>query len=816
MPVRIYDIAKRLGIKSKDVLEKAAELDIKNAKVASSSLDKITAEYLEEEIAKQLKPADAEEEVVEEVAEETPVDTGPVLIVAQEEEEQPEEEPAEEEDEVEATEEEVAEEDEDPEPVNAQEEAVTETAEAETETETGEQPETAEAETETGGQPETAEAEAVGPTKVGFIDLGDYTRRTPRREREKREDRRKTKDKPADKRTDKQAKPTKPKYTAPANAKVITLKPPIVVRELAEAIGRKPFQLIADLMELGVFANVNQAIDEDIARQLAAKHGFKFEARKRERGTGPRPVPEKKKKVELDVEDDPKDLRPRPPVVTVMGHVDHGKTTLLDALRQANVVAGESGGITQHIGAYTVTLPHPEKKKEKAEITFLDTPGHAAFSAMRARGADVTDIVILVIAADDGVKPQTIEAINHAKEADAEIIVAVNKCDHPNANAQQARAELQEHGLQCEEWGGETQFRDISALKKEGLDELLEAVLLQAELMELKANPSRRAVGNVVESAMEPGGPTATLLVRKGTLKVGDLVICGQFFGKVRALINEDGRRLKEAGPSVAAKLLGLNGVPVAGDEFNSVENEKAARELAEERAEESRKEALEGRGAGVTLENLFDSIAAEEAKILKVVVKADTQGSAEAIVDSLNDIKSDKVSLEVIHAAVGTINESDINLASSSSGVVLGFHTKVDKGVADLAKHHSVQIKTYKVIYELVDEVKDAMAGLLDPISKEVVIGSAEVRELFPLSKGGVIAGCVVNDGRIARGKVRVMRQGRPLFTGETSSLRRFKENVDVVRNGMDCGIRVAGFDDFEKGDVIESFNLEQVAQEL
>ena len=394
--------------------------------------------------------------------------------------------------------------------------------------------------------------------------------------------------------------------------------------------------------------------------------------------------------------------------------------------------------------------------------------------------------------------------------------MAVNKCDHPNANPQQARAELQEHGLQCEEWGGDIQFRDISALKKEGLNELLESILLQAEIMELKANPNRLAVGSVVESAMAQGGPTATVLVRKGTLKVGDTIICGRYYGKVRAIINEDGKRMKEAGPSVAAKLLGLNGAPDAGDEFNAVDNEKAARELAEKRGDVSHREMLEGRTAGVTLENLFDTIESTKAKVLKIIVKADTQGSAEAIVDSLNQIESEKVSLEVIHSGVGTINESDINLAASSSGVVLGFHTRVDKAVPELAKHHSVQINTYKVIYELVDEVKDAMAGLLDPISNEVVIGSAEVREIFPLSKSGVIAGCLVNDGRISRGKVRVMRKGKPVFTGETESLRRFKENVDVVRNGMDCGIRVHGFDGFEKGDVIESFKLEQVAQKL
>lgn len=790
MPVRIYEIAKNLGIKSKDVLEKAEKLGIKNARVASSSLDKITAEFLEVEIAKQLKPEDPEaaEESVTEA--EAPVDSGPVLIVAPEENLPIEEETK-------------------PQVEDDQADDPDDPAEGEMETEAKTPLKELSEAVETPKEPESE----VGK-KVGFIDLGDYVRKPARSVR--RDERKRDGKKPSVKTPeDKPATSNKPKFTAPADAPVITLKPPIIVRELAEHINRKPFQLIADLMKLGVFANVNQAIDEQVASQLCAKNGFKFEARKRERGPGAKPIVEKKQ-LELDTDDDPKDLKSRPPVVTVMGHVDHGKTTLLDALRKANVVAGESGGITQHIGAYTVTLPHPTRKKEKQQVTFLDTPGHAAFSAMRARGANVTDIVILVIAADDGVKPQTIEAINHAKESGAEIIVAVNKCDHPNANPQQARTELQEHGLQCEEWGGDTQFRDISALKKQGLDELLESILLQAEIMELKANPSRLAVGNVVESAMAQGGPTATVLIRKGTLKVGDVVICGAHYGKVRALINEDGKRLKEAGPSVAAKLLGLNGAPEAGDEFNAVDNEKAARELADERGELAHREMLEGRAAGVTLENIFDTIESAQSKILKVIVKADTQGSAEAIVESLNKIESEKVSLEVIHSAVGTINESDINLAASSNGVVLGFHTRIDKAVPDLAKHHGVQIKTYKIIYELVDEVKDAMAGLLDPIAEEVVIGSAEVRELFPLSKGGVIAGCVVSDGRISRGKVRVMRNGKSIFSGETESLRRFKENVDVVRNGMDCGIHVRGFDGFEKGDVIESFKLEQVAQKL
>src|SRR5579884_217324 len=507
----------------------------------------------------------------------------------------------------------------------------------------------------------------------------------------------------------KPAAPAAPKVVVPESAQVISIKPPIVVRELAEQLKRKPFQLIADLMEVGVFATVNQAIDEEVAKKVCAKHGFRFEVEKRERGSGIVHAPVKK--IELDVEDKPEDLRPRAPVVTIMGHVDHGKTTLLDVIRKSNVVAGEAGGITQHIGAYTISFPHPERKNELQQITFLDTPGHAAFSSMRARGANVTDIVVLVVAANDGVMPQTLEALSHAQAAKVPILVAVNKCDHPNANPMKVRQQLQEKGLVCEEWGGKTLFVDVSALTKQGVDKLLEAVLLQAEIMELKANPNRRAKGNVIESGLEPGGPTATVLVRKGTLHLGDIVICGQYYGKVRALINEEGKREKEAGPSVAVKLLGLNGVPEAGLEFSVVEDEREARDLAETRALEARAEGQEAK-AKVTLENLFATMSSTNSKVLKVVVKADTQGSVEAIVEALNKIESEKVSLEVIHSAVGTITESDVLLASASDAVILGFHTRIDNGVSDVAKREGVQIKLYAIIYELIDQVKEAMAG--------------------------------------------------------------------------------------------------------
>jgi translation initiation factor IF-2 len=566
-------------------------------------------------------------------------------------------------------------------------------------------------------------------------------------------------------------------------------------------------------MELNVFANVNQAIDEEVAKKVCAKYGYRFEVEKRERGSGIVHAPVKV--IELDIEDKAEELKPRAPIVTIMGHVDHGKTTLLDVIRKSDVVSGEAGGITQHIGAYTISFPHPERKGEIQQITFLDTPGHAAFSSMRARGANVTDIVVLVVAANDGVMPQTLEALSHAQAAKAEIIVAVNKSDHPNANPMRVRQQLQEKGLVCEEWGGKTIFVDVSALTKIGVDKLLEAILLQAEVMELKANPNRRAKGNVIESGLEPGGPTATVLVRKGTLRLGDIVICSQYYGKVRALINEDNKRLKEAGPSVAVKLLGLNGVPEAGLEFSVVENEKEARDTAEKRAMEARAMGQETR-AKITLENLFATMTSNAGKVLKVVVKADTQGSVEAIVEALNKIESEKVALEVIHSAVGTITESDVSLASASEAVVLGFHTRIDNGVSEVAKREGVQVKLYAIIYELIDQVKEALAGLLDPILKDVVVGSAEVRKVFDLSKGSPVAGCMVTMGRIVRGKVRVMRRKGLIYEGVTQSLRRFQDEVNEVRAGMECGIRIDGFGEFQVGDLIECYSVERITQKL
>jgi translation initiation factor IF-2 len=826
MPVRVYDIAKKLGLENKEILTKAKELGIAAAKVPSSSLDKISAEWLEEEIIKTNpavaarfapKPVEAPKPVVEEKI---------VVIHAPEPEPEP-----------------VAEIQ--PEPI-FEEEIVAEVAPVSVSEISSLTPIVVPPPAPKPSIPAAPPKPQTGE-KVGFINLaprpgsarpGERGTPPPRPQTtggrpgqpaqggrpgqppQRGDGRGQFQQRGRDGRPLQQsapparpAAPQAPKLNLPSDAQIITIKPPIVVRALAEALKQKPFAIIAELMKLKVMATVNQSIDEKIAAQVCAHYGYKFEAEKRAKGEGV--VHTTEKKVELDIDDKPEDLKPRAPVVTIMGHVDHGKTSLLDVIRKANVAAGESGGITQHIGAYTIAVPHPERKKELAQITFLDTPGHAAFSSMRARGANVTDIVVLVVAANDGVMPQTLEALAHAKAAKVPILVAVNKIDHPNANALRVRQQLQEKGLVPDDWGGDTIFVECSAVTKAGVDKLLEMILLQADLLELKANPNRNAKGNVIESGVSPGGPTATVLVRKGTLHLGDVVICGEFYGKVRALINEEGQRLKEAGPSVAVSVLGLNGVPEAGWEFSSVDDEKAARVLAEERAMTAKTEELENRSK-VTLENLFASLEAAQSKVLRVVVKADTQGSVEAIVEALKKIESDKVSLEVLHSAVGTVTENDVALASASKAVILGFHTRLDSTAAEKAKHASVQVKLYAIIYELIDQVKASMAGLLDPDLKDTVVGSAEVRQIFELSKGIPVAGCMVTSGRIVRGKVRVRRKKDIIYEGVTQSLRRFQDEANEVRSGMECGIRIEGFGDFEVGDAIECYAVEKIAAKL
>ena len=593
-----------------------------------------------------------------------------------------------------------------------------------------------------------------------------------------------------------------------APQKIILIKPPIVVKQLAAELGLKPHQLIAELMTHNIFANMNQTIEPDIAAKIAENHGFVLEKERREKGAGvhkveqvvvapPPPVIEKKE-----------ELKPRGPIITFMGHVDHGKTTLLDAIRKTRVAAGEAGGITQHIGAYTVN-------HNGATLTFIDTPGHAAFTAMRARGANVTDIVVLVVAADDGIMPQTTEAINHAKAAPhVKIMVAINKIDLPGANLDRVKKQLQEQGLTPEDWGGETIISPVSATKGTGIDHLLEMITLQAEVMELKASPSARPRGTVIEAQVEAGrGPTVTVIVQMGTLKIGDPFICGDYNGKVKSLLDDRGQPVKKAGPSTPVKVLGFTGLPNAGDEFLVMESERAAKQLSDERLEAKRASKLfVPRRA--TLESLLET--AEGKKVLRIVLKCDTQGSLEALVGALKQIESKKVDLEIIHSAVGPISESDILLASASDAVVVGFNVKVETMAVPAAKREGVQIKLYSIIYELLDQIKDAMAGLLEPELRETVIGHAEVKQVFRLSRG-IVAGCLVTDGRIARtARARLLRKRQPVYDGGISTLRRFQDDVKEVRSGLECGIKLGDFGEYQVGDVIECYQLEQIAQRL
>ncbi len=592
--------------------------------------------------------------------------------------------------------------------------------------------------------------------------------------------------------------------------KVIQMKPPVVVRELAQRIGVRPHVLLSEMMEMSVFANLTETVGEDIARKICERHGFLFELEKRERGAGMVHAPPRKVEP-LEVGEQATDLKPRPPVVTVMGHVDHGKTSLLDAIRKTDVAAHESGGITQHIGASVVSLPGGKT------ITFLDTPGHEAFTKMRARGANVTDIAVLVVAADDGIMPQTIEAISHAKAAQVPILVAINKCDLPTANPDRVKKQLQEHGLSAESWGGDTITVDVSATTKKGLDTLLEMILLQAEIMELKASPKVPAKGNVIEAQIEPGlGPTATVLVRKGTLHVGDGIVCGPFWAKIRALVNDKGHRIKEAPPSTPVKIVGLSGLPEAGLEFNVMKTDKEARALSEQRQQDARGSTT-AQPRGSRLEDLMTQIQDGEMKKLRIVLKADVQGSLEAIADSLRKLKSDKIELDILHGAVGSITENDVLLASASEAVIIGFRVKTESGVTDTAKHANVQIKLHTIIYELIEQVEESMEGLLEPESKEAVIGHAEVRKVFELSKGSPVAGCVVTDGRIARSaRVRLLRRKAVQYEGRIASLKHFQDDVREAKAGSECGLRLENFPGIQEGDVLECYTVEKVAASL
>ncbi len=591
--------------------------------------------------------------------------------------------------------------------------------------------------------------------------------------------------------------------------KIIHIKPPIIVKDLALQLGVKNFQLIKELMDdFNIFANPNLTVEPEVATKICDKHGFAFEMERREKGGGVH------KQVEVVVAPPPpviekeEELKLRAPIITFMGHVDHGKTSLMDAIRKTRVAAGEAGGITQHIGAYSVDY-------KGTNITFLDTPGHAAFTAMRARGANVTDIVVLVVAADDGLMPQTIEAINHAKAAShVKIMVAVNKIDLPSANLDRVKQQLQEHELTPEDWGGETIVVPVSATKGTGIDDLLENMVVQAEVMELKASPTATPRGTVIEAQVEAGrGPTATVIVQMGTLKVGEPFICGDYGGKVKSLVDDQGKPIKSAGPSTPVKVLGFTGLPNAGDEFLVMESEKSTKVLSEERLAARRTEKLSV-PQRATLESLLE--AADGKKYLRMVLKCDAQGSLEALLASLGQIQSKKIDLEMIHSGVGPISESDILLASASNAVVVGFNIKVESNAVNAAKREGVQVKLYSIIYELIDQIKEAMAEMLDPEHRETVIGHAEVKQVFQLSRG-IVAGCLVTDGRIGRtARARVLRRRQPVYDGGLSTLRRFQDDVKEVRVGLECGIKLGDFNEYQVGDIIECYQLEQVAQKL
>jgi translation initiation factor IF-2 len=582
--------------------------------------------------------------------------------------------------------------------------------------------------------------------------------------------------------------------------KTITLKNATSVKELAELLGVKPNLLIAELMKMNILASINERMDIKIAQQVAEKHGFIVEREKKPEHT---PVPMHKAELKEDA-DKAEDLRPRPPIVTVLGHVDHGKTSLLDKIRKTQIAKGETGGITQHIGASTVHL-------KGQVITFLDTPGHAAFTAMRARGANLTDIAIIVVAADDGIMPQTLEAIKHAKAAEVPMIVAINKVDLPAANPEQVLQQLAANGLTPEEWGGETICCKVSATTGQGIEQLLEMILLQAEIMELKANPKRRAKGIVIEAQLEQGmGPTANVLVLAGTLKLGDAILVGAHWGRIRALINDRGERIKEAGPSCPVKILGLSGVPDAGAEFVICQDDKFARDRAAENAMRLKDEQMNS-PKKVSLESLYEALQEQGRLELKIILKADVQGSVEAILHALEGIKSEKVVLNVILSGAGNITANDVLLAKASNAIILQFRVGKEANVAQMAKHEGIEVRQYEIIYALIDDVRDAMAGLLPPELVEHVTGHAEVLKVFALSKG-TVAGCVMKDGRTAsRSKVRVLRNKVSVHDGMLFSLRRFENDVSEVKDQQECGIRIENFTAFQEGDILEFYEIEK-----
>lgn len=612
----------------------------------------------------------------------------------------------------------------------------------------------------------------------------------------------------AEKKTEKAEETEQPeaeqtKETAEA---VIEVAEDITVKELAEKMGVEPNSLMTELINMGIMATINQALDLETVEKIADEYGYQIEEE----------ISEGEEEAEdifglvNEIEDEPEELEPRSPVITVMGHVDHGKTTLLDAIRESNVIDSEAGGITQHIGAYQL-------KVDGERITVLDTPGHEAFTEMRARGAQATDIAVLVVAADDGVMPQTVEAIDHAKAAGVPIIVAINKIDKPNAQPERVKQELTEHGLVVEEWGGDTICVSVSALQKQNLDELLEMVLLTAEMEELKANPDRPANGVIVEAELDRGrGPVATVLVKNGTLRVGDAIVAGSTHGRVRAMIDDHGNRVEEVGPATPVEVLGLSDVPQAGDLMEVMEEQQAVREVAETREEHERAQDLE-RKAAVSLDDLFDQIQEGEIKELNIVVKADVQGTVEAVRESLVELSTDEVQVNLVHGGVGAISETDVMLAAASNAIIIGFNVRPGSTARKVAEKEGVDIRTYRVIYEAIEDVRKAMEGMLEPDYKEVVIGRAEVRDTFGVPGVGTVAGLYVTEGKITRkAKVRLLRDNKIIHDGEIDSLKRFEDDVREVQEGYECGLGIENYNDIKVGDELEIYELEEVKRTL
>ena len=602
-----------------------------------------------------------------------------------------------------------------------------------------------------------------------------------------------------------------------SDSKIVVIKPPIVVREFAVLIGLKPFQLISELMEMGIFASMNQSLEEEVAQQIASTKGFELDIR--HRGEKVETAKQKEKAARI-AEDDVSLLEPRSPVVCILGHVDHGKTTLLDTIRQANVVSGEAGGITQHVGAYQI-----EHNGQK--ITFLDTPGHAAFSKIRERGANLTDISVLVVAADDGFMPQTDEALKFAQRAQGSIVVAINKTDVKGADIDKVKTHMQERGIPSEDWGGETVTVPISALKGENIGDLLDMILLQSEVMELKANPQAVAEGVVVEARHEVGrGATATVIIQKGTLKTGDVIVCGSVYCKVKAMLDDRGEQIKTAPPSTPVNILGWSDAPQSGDIFRKVKNEREARNLAEDAIREAKSQLVSVPVAAAavgdeeevsSVDALFAAIAKTKANAYRVILRADVRGSVEALKTSLEEIKSDKISLEVVQSEVGQITKNDISMANMSKADVIGFNAKMENGVMGEAKHHGVNVFQNNIIYELIDLVKENMADLLDAELVEKKTGRAEVREVFRISKGRDVAGSMVMEGSITRNaSARLLRGGEVIAEGKIDTLKRFKDDVTEVKAGFECGIRLEGSTKYEEGDAIETYEIEKIRPSL